>query len=212
MPPPASLAWPVVFLKSFLAPWGIPKHQRRTFLGMDPQQSLRRWQWLPWATKCLCGGRSWAQGEKEPPEEGLPEDKEHHCFHDTYAQSLSYLGNCSFHLGTWVPVAMKRWLGFCRRVYHCALLGYGGSLQFGSGTQVIVTPSKYFFSHFCGLVCLWTIQSSFPPPLLQFPARHWCNTISGSNYTAHLTIKMVKFILKNNFDWFHLMLPTAKRN
>lgn len=59
-------------------------------------------------------------------------------------------------LPPWDPgyVAMKRWQGFCSEVIHCGQTGFGGTLHLGSGTQVIVMPSKCVFSPFCGLICL----------------------------------------------------------
>ena len=38
------------------------------------------WQGLPWGTKCLYGGQSWALDEEEPLEEDLPKNKEYHGF------------------------------------------------------------------------------------------------------------------------------------
>lgn len=156
-PPPAAaslVSLSVEFLRSLLAPGMIPKwlrQLRESSPRRTPAEFPQRWQWPPWAIKCLHGGRSWALGAEEFLEESLPQNKEYHGFHDTCVWIFSYLENCSFHLGT-----CDVWLWRSGRVFVVESVvvqtSFGSRLFFGSGTQVIVTPSKCVFFHFCGIV------------------------------------------------------------
>ena len=62
-------------------------------------------------TKCLYLGWGWAQGEREPLEEGRSQNEDHRGLRDTCIWALSSLENCSFHLdSTYVALKGGRFL------------------------------------------------------------------------------------------------------
>lgn len=90
----------VLFLRSILAPWEIPKclrNLKESYLREGPSRVPTEVATATMGYQMPDGDWSWAPDEEKSVEEGLPQNKEYHGFHDTCAWIFFYLRNCSFH-------------------------------------------------------------------------------------------------------------------